>query len=93
MIPITLHAVRRYIERVIGVACYDKSDGIAVAKFERRTGITREEIEEIIRSDVEPKTPAKVLRNRSRRVIRGETAKFVVDGGRVITCYLGEEYA
>jgi hypothetical protein len=87
MIPITVHAVRRYIERVLGFPCYEKVDWKAIERFERETGIMATQVEDLIRSDVEPKTPITLLHNRSRREIRGETGRFVVEDGHVITCY------
>ena len=93
MIPITTHALRRYIERVIGFPCRCKSDTDAIAVFEEKTGRAAIDVLDIMRADVEPKTPLSVLQNRTRRVIRGETARYIVDKGYVITCFTGEEFS
>jgi len=90
-IGITLHALRRYIERVVSFRAFTSDDGQVVANFEHSTGQSREMIESLIRSDVLPRLPVTVLHNRSRRVIRGETARFVVDRGMVITCWKPDE--
>jgi hypothetical protein len=89
---ITHHAVRQYITRVLGVRLKQSlGDYEAICEFEHRTGTSRREIYKIINSDVTPRLPLTVLNRGTRRVIKGETARYVVDEGRVITCYTGDE--
>lgn len=87
MIPITTHAVRRYIESVVRFPCYARSDWKAIATFEIRTGRTEHEIEDLIRADVTERIPATVLSNGTRKVIKGECARYVVQDGCVVTCW------
>lgn len=87
MIQISTHAVRRYIERIIGFPCYTHNDWRAIARFEKMTGNSADSIEDIIRSDVESRVPATVIAKRSRKIVKGETARFVIEDGEVVTCY------
>lgn len=84
------HAIRQYIERILQFSVRG-SDIKLIQQYELQTGIREGQVVEFMLADVEPKVPATVLHNRTRRVIKGDTARFVVDRGAVVTCYTGHE--
>lgn len=87
MIPVTDHAVRRYIERVVGFGCYSNHDWREIVRFENASGKSADDIVALIAHEVEAAVPHTVIRNGTRRVIRGQTARFVIEAGRVMTVY------
>ena len=90
MLYVTNHAVRRYAERVLKVNANGPFQS-AMRYVEDATGLTVDEIRSMIIDDVEPRVPHMVLFKRSRRVIRGIHAKYVVNDCAVHTCYIGDE--
>jgi hypothetical protein len=90
-LTITDHAVRRYIERIIGWPCYTSDDRVYIRKFIEKTGTPKDVVYQMILNDVSPRLPVTIVTNKTRRVIKGETARFLIDGGAVITCYTGDE--
>jgi hypothetical protein len=91
-IGITHRAMRRYIERVVGLRINRSlTDYQAIAEFEAQTGTHRNDLYKIIHSDVTPRLPITVLNRGTRRVIKGENARYIVDEGKVVTCYTADQ--
>jgi hypothetical protein len=88
---ITHHAVRQYIERVLGFRLGRKAtDPEVITEFEQATGITCAQLYRVIARDVTPCLPITILNRGTRRVIKGVHGRYVFDEGAVITCYTGQ---
>jgi hypothetical protein len=88
-IVITKHAVRRYIERILGFdfTAYDRlgmDDYLSVDLACEKLGIDVRDVEATIEMDVEPRVPATARLRGSRRIVRGEKGKYVIGSG----CYV-----
>lgn len=87
---VKVHAIRRYLERVEKF-CERGSDHRVIKMFEAATGLREGQIVERMLRDVEGSVPATVLFNGTRRMVRGTTARYVIDRGAIVTCYTGNE--
>lgn len=92
-IVVTRHAMRRYLERIMGfdfAACdrHRLGDYLSVHVACDELGIDPDFIAAKITNEVDPRLPEIVRLRGSRRVVTGETAKFIIEGGRyVMTVY------
>jgi len=88
-IVVTRHAVRRYLERVMGFdfTFCDKhrlNDHFAVDVACDQLGIDRAAVEAEIALEVAPRMPETVRLRGTRRIVTGVKAKYVVEHGRVV---------
>jgi hypothetical protein len=92
-LPISIHCLRRYIERVIGYEPRKPTgdDYVFVRQFTSETGVHLRDLNRAIESEVLAGVPRKVLHTGSRRVVRGSRCRYVVSSGTVVTCYRGDE--
>jgi len=89
-IRVSQHAKRRYLERISGFdfTSFDRKglgDRIAVEAACEAEGISPDDLERLICGEVECRVPATVRMRGSRCVVRGETARYVVQGAVVTT--------
>jgi hypothetical protein len=89
-IIVTRHAVRRYIERVMGfdfTACdrSGPSDAAAVECACDELGIDPEYIEAQIALDVDPRVPETARLRGTARTVRGERGRYICEGRYVVT--------
>ena len=92
-IHVTRHAQRRYLERIAGVdfSAFDRrriSDGAAVTAVLAEARIAPDFVWTIIATEVEPLVPATARNRGSRCIVRGVTARYVVEGGNAVTTVL-----
>lgn len=91
IITVTRHALRRFIERVDGFE-FNGSDDDAVETYLELTGLREGQIVERMLKEVDGRVPPRSLVTGSRRVVRGETARFIVVGGAIVTVYTEQEH-
>jgi len=95
-LQITKHAQRRYLERIAGVdfSVFDRKricDADAVIAVCEEAGIASTYVEELIAREVEARIPVTARLRGSRCIVKGETARFIVEHGYVVKTVLPVE--